>query len=186
MDIELWSECVPFIADLLIKEIPTAREEIEKNRDILLAKMRAAHQKIVDDFQAIPQQKRYLVTTHDAFQYFARAYLADKGERESGAWVTRVAAPEGLAPESQLSTVDIVNVVNYMMRFDVHVLFAESNVSRDSIKKIMDAAGKQDFSVSIVPKPLYADSMGPKNSEAKDYLGMMQYDAQVIQSEIAK
>ena len=186
MDIELWSQCVPFIADILIKELPAAREDIEKNRDALLAKMQAIHQKIVHDFQAIPREKRYLVTTHDAFQYFARAYLADPKERENGTWVERVAAPEGLAPESQLSTVDIVNVVDYMMRFNVRVLFAESNVSRDSIKKIMDAASKRGFDVSIVAKPLYADSMGPKNSEAAEYLGMMQYDAQVIQSEIAK
>src|SRR4029077_13572521 len=114
------------------------------------------------------------------------AYLASDAERENGTWGLRVAAPEGLAPESQLSTVDIVNVMNYMRQHKVHVIFAESNVSRDSIKKIVDAASKDGFSIFIVEKPLYADAMGPKGSGAENYLGMMQYDAATIQSALLR
>lgn len=186
MDIKLWAECVPFIEEKLIELVPDAKEAIIQNARALSQKMHLAHEQIVAGFQAIPDTRRYLVTTHDAFQYFARAYLANEQERENGSWTERVAAPEGLAPESQLSTVDIVHVVNYMIRHDVHVLFAESNVSRDSIRKIMDAARKQGFQVSIAEAPLFADSMGKAGSQASDYLGMMLYDAEAIQNEMQK
>ena len=50
--------------------------------------------------QTIPSERRYLVTSHDAFHYFTRSYLADPGEKD---WAKRFAAPEGLAPRAAQS-----------------------------------------------------------------------------------
>ncbi len=48
----------------------------------------------------------------------------------------RFKAPEGLAPESQLSAADIRYILDHVKRYDIHVLFPESNVSQDSIRKV--------------------------------------------------
>src|SRR5262249_51349319 len=94
----------------------------------------------------------------------------------------RCMAPEGLAPDSQLSTADIQRLVDYILRHHIKTVFSESNVSRDSLKKLTDACRKKGHFVEIAKQPLYVDAMGPSGSSADTYAGMMRYDSQVIQS----
>ena len=97
------------------------------------------HARIKSRMQAIPSEKRFLVTSHDAFNYFTRAYLASEDELETDSWQKRFAAPEGLAPESQLSPSDIQHIIGHLHKYNINVLFPESNVSKDSIRKILQA-----------------------------------------------
>ena len=85
------------------------------------------------------------MTSHDAFNYFARAYLADPEEVE---WQKRFEAPEGLAPDGQLSVADIQRIIDHICMYRIAVLFPESNVSRDSLRKIISI--RRCFSFLIV------------------------------------
>ena len=77
MDISLWTKTVPFIVDALSKKDPFNKLEYEQNGKILIENMMKADQESRDLLQSIPSYKRYLVTSHDAFNYFTRAYLAE-------------------------------------------------------------------------------------------------------------
>ena len=129
---------------------------------------------------SIPLEKRFLVTSHDAFQYFARAYLATEEELLEGNWHPRFSAPEGLSPECELSSIDIYRIISHLKEYRIRILFTESNVNQDSIKKILEAGKKKGLRLSIASRPLYSDAMGTPGTPEGSYLGMMRYNGQVI------
>lgn len=180
MDISIWKKAVPIIVEALSKQDPQHAAEYRANGERLEQEMQKSHEKILDEMQKVPENKRYLVTSHDAFNYFTRTYLAEEGERKVGKWQLRNTAPEGLAPESQISTADIQSVIDHMLKNNIHVIFAESNVSKDSINKILDAGTEKGMNIVIAPVVLYADAMGPSGSSADTYLKMIEHDARVI------
>ncbi len=180
MDISLWSEVVDPIVDALSQLDPAFSEEYARNGQLLKNRMLELHEKVFQSLQAVPEQMRFLVTSHDAFNYFARAYLATAAERESGQWRVRFDAPEGLSPDGQLSTADIQQVIDYLIQYQIHTVFPESNVSRDSLKKIVSACAQKGLSVRIAQDPIYGDAMGPPGSGADTYLTMIEHDADVL------
>lgn len=180
MDIALWSKAIPFIVQSLSQQDPVHAADYRANGQKLQSEMEKTHQQVKEIMHQVPANKRYLVTSHDAFNYFARAYLSEDGEIESGEWEKRFAAPEGLAPESQLSTTDIKAIIAHLKQYQVHLLFPESNVSRDSIRKIVQAGKEQGLDVQIACCALYGDAMGQPGSEGDTYLKMIIYDAKTL------
>lgn len=181
MDISLWSLSVPYIVETLSEKDSEHAEEYRSNGEKLKEQMAAAHQNVVHELHKVPSDKRYLVTSHDAFNYFTRAYLAEEGEKD---WSKRFSAPEGLAPESQISSSDIREILNHLAQYNIKVIFPESNVSRDSIKKIVDAAREHKMDVRIADVSLYADAMGKPGSDGDTYLKMIEHDARAIAGEL--
>jgi manganese/zinc/iron transport system substrate-binding protein len=179
MDVSLWAKTIPHIVSALSQKDPSRAETYRENGNRLLDQMEGAHQEIKQILHQIPPPKRYLVTSHDAFNYFTRAYLAENGEGRE-AWLQRFAAPEGLAPESQISTTDIQAIISHLMQYRIHILFAESNVNPDSIRKIIQAAKEKGLNVAIATTYLYADAMGKPGSDADSYLKMIHHNAVTI------
>ncbi len=182
MDVSLWEKSVPLLYKQLSIALPASDGIFKTRRDLLSNKLNQLHQKIYTAFQHIPEQDRYLVTSHEACNYFVRAYLATDEERKNATWNVRAMAPEGLAPESQLSTADIQKLVEYIIKYKVKTLFSESNVSRDSLKKLAEVCSKYGYVVHIAKDALYIDAMGPAGST---YADMMSYDADVIEKGLA-
>lgn len=173
MDVALWSETVDPIVEALSQAIPEEASFFSQNGDALKKEMQQMHLSFKQMISECPDEQKFLVTSHDAFNYFARSYLG-------GNWEERTRAPEGLAPEGQLSCLDIQNIVDYLLTHRAKSIFPESNVSRDSLNKIVHACHHLGFSVEIADKPLHADALGPKGSEADTYFKMMHYNVRVL------
>jgi len=180
MDANLWSQAVPYIVESLSQKDPIHAETYRANGEHLIAEMQILHGKIREEMLTIPAHQRFLVTSHDAFNYFARAYLAEKNELNDNAWQKRFAAPEGLAPDSQLSTADIQAIIDYVQQHEIHMLFPESNVSKDSIRKIVAAAKEKGINLKIADEFLYADAIGAPGSDGDSYLKMLDHNGRVI------
>lgn len=186
MDISLWARTVPFIVEALSEKDSAHKEYYLKNAEALLSKMQLLHGHLREELQSIPEEKRYLVTSHDAFNYFARAYLATDEEVKNDQWFKRVAAPEGLAPDSQLGATDIQGILDHVALYDIHVLFAESNVSKDSIRKILTAGEEKGLKLRIANPALYSDAIGKKGSDGDTYMKMVEHNAKTIGREISE
>lgn len=184
MDISLWSRTVPFIVDALSLKDPEHAKEYQLRGEALLEKMSIAHEQMKTILKKVPEKKRYLVTSHDAFNYFARAYLAKNSERLTNSWKDRVAAPEGLAPESQLSTTDIRLILKHIKNFNIRIIFPESNVNQASIRKLMDAGNEEGLRLHIAKSPLYGDAMGAPGSSGDTYLKMIRHNVETIASHL--
>jgi len=177
MDVSLWAKTIEIITEELIKFDPKEEMFFRKNADVLKDKMVQLHQKIYTLLQKIPPESRYLVTSHDAFNYFARGYLLEGQETD---WKKRFIAPEGLAPDGQLSVTDIHRIVDHLISHEIGTIFPESNVSRDSLKKIASVCAQKGLKVNIANVELYADAMGGKGTSADTYFKMMEHDALAI------
>jgi manganese/zinc/iron transport system substrate-binding protein len=183
MDISLWVNIVDPIAEQLSEIDPEGRQFYQDNADQLKKIMIQTHNKVLSLLQSVPEEKRYLVTSHDAFGYFTRSYLATDEERIDGTWKKRFAAPEGLAPDGQLSVKDIQNIIDYLLEYDISVVFAESNVSQDSLKKIVSSSKEKKHDVNFSSKVLYGDAMGSFMEPVNSYLEMIEKNANSLISE---
>lgn len=186
MDVSMWMKTVPFIVEALASKDPKHAADYQNNANRLLEQMSEVHREMKQQLHVLPPEKRYLVTTHDAFYYFTRAYLAAPDETTMADWELRFVAPEGLAPESQLSVAQIQNIINHLAQFHINVLFPESNVSRDSLRKILFAGKEKGLALRLSTTPLYADAMGHKGSDGDTYLKMMLHNAKTIANDLNK
>lgn len=182
MDISLWASAVQPIVEALSRVDPEHAAEYKNNGEILRKSMMQKHADLAKQLQATSSKVRYLVTSHDAFNYFARAYLADDVEKKNGEWKKRFAAPEGLAPDGQLSSSDIQKMIDYLMRNQVNVVFPESNVSRDSLKKIVNACQEKGLEVRLSSAVLYGDAIGT----SAGYLKMIEHNCAMLLKEWGK
>ncbi len=182
MDVSFWKEIVPIIAKELTQVDPDHAEIYAKNAEQLYGDLARVDHRIYEMMQKIPADKRYLVTSHDAFNYFARRYLAFAHDD----WQSRFVAPEGLAPDGQLSTVHLQEIVDHLQRYRIQVLFPESNVNKDSLRKIQIACKEKGMPVRLCAKNLFGDSMGDLQSGATTYVEMMEKNAEIILSELSK
>lgn len=182
MDISLWKEIVPTIVANLSQYDAKNAPEYKRNGDRLLKELEEAHLALRSELQQIPDTKRYLVTSHDAFNYFTRAYLATDEELAQDSWQKRFAAPEGLSPESQLSAADIQQIIDHLKAYNIHIIFSESNVSRDSIRKIVQSGKDNGLELRIATAYLYGDAMGEAGSEGDTYVKMIRYNGRTIAS----
>lgn len=179
MDVALWKMILTPIIEHLCRLDPSHAEFFRKNGEQLESELSHVDQAIFASLQAIPQEKRYLVTSHDAFRYFVRHYLATP---EEVFWFQRCEAPEGLAPDAQLSITDIQVIMEHIEQFRVAVLFPESNVNQDALKKILFAGIERGIAIRICSKSLYSDSMGDEPS----YEQMIMHNARVIAEELSR
>ncbi len=180
MDVSLWARTLTFIADALANKDPEHAPIFLENANKLQKALQELHAGIRKQMQEIPEHQRYLVTSHDAFNYFTRAYLAEDAELHNNDWQKRFAAPEGLAPESQLSVAEIQFIIDYLSKHQIHMLFPESNVSKDSLRKIIQAGKEKGLNLKLAQDPLYADAMGKPGSDGDTYMKMIQHNANMI------
>ena len=180
MDVSVWGKGVQLIVDELCKVAPKDADFFRQNGVYLQEEMEKVHFQVLALIQEIPNHKRYLITCHDAFYYFAKGYLSLAGEHQTEAWRNRFIAPEGLAPDCQLSTADIQKVILFLKEHQISTIFPEYNVNLDSIYKIKEASTKSGLNVEIAQNALYGDTMSQEHSSEKNYLDMIIYNAQTI------
>lgn len=176
MDLRLWSEAIFPIVDRLSSLDPEGKVFYEERGRLLKEKMISLDVSIKQRLATIPSEKRYLVTSHDAFRYFVRAYLKEENEID---WEKRFTAPEGLAPDGQISPMDMEMVIQFLTKHQIKVLFPESNLSRSVVGKIAKASSLMGHSVRLCSFPLYGDSMGPYS-----YFEAMEKNAELIAKEL--
>lgn len=186
MDMEIWSKTLPYITRILIQHMPENEQYFLERSKQALKSLQLAHKQNRELMLALPSNKRFLVTSHNAFSYFGRAYLSTQEEIDNGSWLNRVEAPEGLAPEGQLSLNDIRELVDHLVRHQIQVLFSESNVNTDSLRKLLDAAQEKGLRVHIAQQPLFGDSMSGPGENLQAYEKMIHHNIEVIISEISE
>ncbi len=175
MDVSIWQKVAELITEILIKKDPLHSAYFLERSVDLQKKYAQLHQVVHKKITEIPLKKRYLVTSHDAFNYFARAYFGSD-------WQKRVLAPEGLAPDGQISLQGLRLIINQMKEHNIQVVFPEAYVSPDPLRKIQESAEFEGLVVKISRDSLYSDSL----PEGGDYQGMILYNAGVIHDNLAR
>jgi manganese/zinc/iron transport system substrate-binding protein len=183
MDVALFSQIIDPIVTILSEKDPKHAELFRERGTTLKAAMIAKDRALMEEVQSIPPQNRYLVTSHDAFYYFAKKYLSRPGEEN---WEERFMAPEGLAPDGQMSILDIQAVSEFLFEHQIHIVFPETNINQDALKKIVSICREKGLHVKIATTPLYGDTMGAKGTGADSYLEMIEHNVRTLSQELPR
>lgn len=145
---------------------PKHRDEYEARADLLLSQLRTLHIWIQKQVNAIPADRRILVTSHDAFNYFCRDY-GFRAVAPAG-WSTGDEIGAGVTAERRQQAIDSIR------EYGVKAIFVETSVNPTLIQQIAADAGVQ------IGGELYSDSMGAPGSAGETYFGMMRENVLTI------
>lgn len=166
-DIRLWRKAVAYVADVIgstavpLQPVVAARLQ-EYDRELV-----ALTSELTTQIDQVPPDRRILITAHDAFGYFGRAY----GFEVLGVQGLSTATEAGIQTMSRLADVIVAR--------NVPAVFVESTVSPRTIEALQAAVSDRGGRVQVGGE-LYSDSLGDPNTAASTYVGMMRHNVKTI------
>ncbi|WP_329887008.1 metal ABC transporter solute-binding protein, Zn/Mn family [Pseudoramibacter sp. HA2172] len=170
-DIDLYKEATSNAASALIKTMPEKKAQIEKNRDAYLKTLTALDRENKSKLAQIPKSQRYLITPHDAFNYFSRRYAI------------LVRAPQGVSTDSEVANKDIEDTADFIVAHRIKAIFAESTTDPARMEKLREACRAKGFNVKVVKsegEQLFSDSLAPRGQAGDTYVSMYRHNVDLI------
>lgn len=152
------------IRDQLIELSPEDKEIFTANAAQLIRELENLDRWITAAIETIPPSQRQLVTTHDAFQYYAHAY----GLKVAGTLI-------GISTEEQPSAQTVKNLADAIKNLQVPAIFAETTINPTLITTVAAEAG-----VKLAPQQLYSDSIGAVGTRGDSYVKMLRENTRSI------
>jgi len=166
-DPDLWFQGIRYCAYKLIKVYPADREFILNNLRKIEADFDSLKNDLKTDLKKIPKENRVMITSHDAFHYFGRAFEVE------------VLALQGVSTVTEPGLKDVSNLVDLIVKRRIKAVFVESSVSPKSIKAVQEAC-KTKGHILRVGGTMYSDALGDYESGANTYLGMMRSNVRTL------
>lgn len=163
MDVAAWSQCVDAVKDALSQADPKHADVYQKNAAEYKKELEQLHQYGLKTMQSIPEASRTLITSHDAFNYFGRAYGLD------------VQGVQGISTESEAGLKRINQLVDMLVKKNIKAVFVESSVSKKNITALIDGAKAQGHDI-IIGGELFSDAMGEAGTYEGTYTGMLDHN----------
>lgn len=167
MDVATWSLCVDAVKDALSKFDPRHADVYQKNADEYKQQLKTLHEYGLKTIKSIPENSRILITSHDAFNYFGRAYGLE------------VLGVQGISTESEAGLKRINELVDLLVAKNVKAVFVESSVSKKNITALIDGAKAQGHEI-IIGGELYSDAMGEAGGYEGTYIGMLDHNFTIV------
>lgn len=167
MDVAGWMEAVKVVADSLAKLDPPNAAHYGQNARSYSAQLAKLNDYARQSLASIPSGHRVLVTAHDAFNYFGRAYGLE------------VRGIQGISTESEAGVADINKLVDFLVGRRIPAIFVESSVSDKNIKALIEGCQSRGHRV-VVGGTLYSDAMGAAGTYEGTYVGMIDHNVTVI------
>lgn len=158
-DVSLWKQGWLYIAEELSKD-STLNIGIHKNRTAFFLSLDSLHQWTTNQMLSIPQESRVLVTAHDAFGYFGKAYRVE------------VMGLQGISTVADFGLKDISQLVDDIVDRQVKAVFIETSVSPKAIEAVVEGCKARGHNIRI-GGALYSDAMGAKGTPEGTYNGMV-------------
>ena len=155
------------IRDALVAADPADAEVYRANADAYLAKLDALDREVREAVAQIPQARRKVISTHDAFGYFAAAYGIE------------FIAPLGVSTESEASARDIAGIITQIRTAKIPAVFLENISDPRLIRRISAETGAR------VGGTLYSDSLTGEKGDAPTYIDMVRHNIKALTSALA-
>lgn len=167
MDPRLWKGVVGAARDALIALDPDGADTFKANADRHLAEIDALARYADTAFATVPERSRVLVTAHDAFGYFGKAYGYE------------VLGIQGISTESEAGLKQIEGLIEIIVRKKIGAIFVESSVSDRNVRALIEGAAAKGHTV-VIGGELYSDAMGAPGTYEGTYIGMIDHNTTVI------
>lgn len=166
-DVGLWMEGVKNISKNLVALDTASAEIYHRNTTAYLQILSELDAYVHRQAMRVPVEKRVLITAHDAFNYFGRAYGFE------------VRGLQGISTAAEAGTADIQNLAQYIVEGKIPAVFVESSVPPRYIEALQAAVQARGFKVKIGGS-LYSDAMGSAGTPEGSYPGMVRYNIDTI------
>lgn len=139
-----------------------ADRRVAERAEIYRRRLQTLHGWAAASTTTIPEHRRILVTSHDAFGYFGRAYGM------------RVVGIQGVSTEQEASQRDVANVIDLVRKAELPAVFIEASVNPGLVEQVSRETSAKALG------PLYSDSLGGPSSGADTYEGMVVTNVRLI------
>lgn len=169
--IPLYQSAVEVASEELQKLLPEKADLIKEKTKSYQAQLGELHTWIEQELSVLPVQSRYLVTPHDAFNYFASSYGFT------------LYAPQGVSTESEVANSDMIETVNLIIDHKIKAIFTESTTNPERMKKLQEAVKAKGGEVAVVTgegKELFSDSLAPEGEAGSTFIDMYKHNVQLM------
>lgn len=168
-DPSLWQQCGEHISDVFSAEFPDRQQEFKAKKMSFKGSFKTLLNDLDSMISAIPEDKKVLVTAHDAFSYFARRYKFE------------LITIQGLSTQADFSIKTVEDISNNMVEKAVSCAFFESSIPRKSVETLINVCQQKGLQVKS-GGTLYSDALGSSNGPAASYFGMFRHNVKEISS----
>jgi manganese/zinc/iron transport system substrate-binding protein len=170
-DVRLWMKTVNCVRDELTVLDGAGAEVYARNAAAYLKELDALDKEVREKLSTVPKEKRVLVTSHDAFGYFGRAYGFE------------VRGLQGVSTASETGTRDRQELAAFLGKNRIPAVFTETSVPAEGLKAVLDTVGSDwKYEVKLVggDDALYSDALGKPSEPGGTYPGMVRHNVNVI------
>lgn len=170
-DIRLYKQAVLVASEELQQLVPKHKAAIAQNTETYLNDLDALDAWNKEQLAQLPEGSRYLVTPHDAFNYFARQYGFT------------LYAPQGISTDSEVANSDMIATVNMIINHNIKAIFTESTTNPARMEKLREAVAARGGQVEVVSgegKELFSDSLAPEGHDGDSYIEMYRHNVGLI------
>ncbi len=150
------------IRDALAKADPAGTDVYEANAEAYLTELTKLEGEVKAAVAGIPEAQRKVISTHDAFGYFAAAYGI------------QFIAPQGVSTESEASARDVARIITQIRQAKIPAVFLENVSDPRLIRRIAAETGAK------IGGTLYSDNLTAENGDAPTYIAMVRHNIKAL------
>ena len=166
-NIRIWRDGIAAIGNAIIKEDTANASYYESNLKRYLNELDQLHEYVKEQVQVIPENKRILITAHDAFRYFGKEYEIE------------VIGIQGISTLSQTSLKRRTDLSKLIIDNEIKAIFPEASVRDNQVEALLEDCESKGYLLKT-GNTLYSDALGEKGTEAGNYIGMVKYNLKNI------
>ena len=166
-DVGMWSDTVGTVKESLIEFDPGNSDYYNDNAEAYLKELGELDKFVQQRADSLPEDKRVLITAHDAFNYFGRGYGFE------------VKGLQGISTESEAGTADVQALAAIIVERQIPAIFVESSVPPRYIEAVQAAVKSKGFDVRVGGE-LFSDAMGNPGTPEGNYIGMVRHNVNTV------
>jgi manganese/zinc/iron transport system substrate-binding protein len=167
MDVAGWMKAVRAVAEALSEYDAAGTEQYSANAERYVAELEKLDAYAREAMASIPQEQRVLVTAHDAFSYFGRAYDIE------------VRGIQGISTESEAGLKDLNTLVSFLVERRIGAVFVETSVADKYVNALIEGAQAKGHTV-VIGGRLFSDAMGRPGTYEGTYIGMIDHNVTTV------
>ncbi|MEZ6143588.1 MAG: zinc ABC transporter substrate-binding protein [Zavarzinella sp.] len=172
-DVALWADVATVVEKILVQYDPKHAAEYRQNSENFRKELLALDAEVRERFASIPAPQRALVTAHDAFRYFGRAYQVE------------VRGIQGISTESEAGVREINELIDFLKSRNISAVFVESSVSDKNLNALIEGCRAVNHPINN-GGTLYSDAMGKEGTPEGTYIGMIRHNMETIDKALRK
>jgi len=166
-DVGLWSRCLEPVTALLVEMFPDRKSDLENSAAEYRKQLDQLDGRCRTEIVSIPESQRVLITAHDAFHYWGRAYGIE------------VKAIQGISTESEAGVRQINDLVKFITERKIKAVFVETTVSDRAVLALIEGCSQSGHKITIGGS-LFSDAMGKLGTPEGTYVGMVEHNLRTM------